>query len=133
MGGDGVPATPRTALMSGNGRDGHPLKLSLDASAVPDHPTGAGRYVLELVSRLSRRPGVELSILCRRGDAARWRLADGVTLIDRAPPARPLRLAWEQVELPRILEELRVDVHHGPHYTMPLRADVPKVVTVHDM
>lgn len=112
---------------------GHPLRLSLDASAVPDHPTGAGRYVLELASRFSHREGVEMSILCRRGDAARWRTAGGVTLVDKAPPARPLRLAWEQVEMPRILDDLAVDVHHGPHYTMPLRADHPKVVTVHDM
>ena len=26
-----------------------------------------------------------------------------------------------------------IDVHHGPHYTMPERARVPRVVTVHDL
>ena len=109
------------------------LRVSLDASAVPDHPTGAGRYVLELASRLSKADGVDLFVLCRRGDAERWQAAGAVTVIDRAPPARPVRLAWEQVELPRILEQLEVAVHHGPHYTMPVRASAPKVVSVHDM
>jgi glycosyltransferase involved in cell wall biosynthesis len=109
------------------------LRLSLDATAVPDHPTGAGRYVLELARCLSRASDVDLFVLCRRGDAERWQLAGAADVIDRAPPARPVRLAWEQVELPRILEQLEVGVHHGPHYTMPVRAIVPKVVSVHDM
>lgn len=109
------------------------LRLSLDASAVPDHPTGAGRYVLELAGRLGRRPEVDLTILCRRGDEARWREVSHATVMERVPPARPLRLAWEQVEMPRLLEQLEVDVHHSPHYTMPVRAEVPKVVTIHDM
>jgi glycosyltransferase involved in cell wall biosynthesis len=109
------------------------LRLSLDASAVPDHPTGAGRYVLELATRLGRREDVYLTILCRRGDEARWRALTHSTVLERVPPARPVRLAWEQVEMPRLLEQLEVDVHHSPHYTMPVRAGVPKVVTIHDM
>ncbi|MFP5318288.1 MAG: glycosyltransferase family 4 protein [Acidimicrobiia bacterium] len=111
----------------------NPLRLSLDATAVPDHPTGAGRYVLELACRLGRRDDVDLTLLCRRDDAARWQELGDMTVVDRAPPARPLRLTWEQVELPRLLEQLDPDVHHSPHYTMPLRAKQPKVVTVHDM
>jgi glycosyltransferase involved in cell wall biosynthesis len=42
-------------------------------------------------------------------------------------------LGWEQAAFPRLLRDLAVDVHHAPHYTMPERASVPKVVTVHDM
>ncbi|MGH9278424.1 MAG: glycosyltransferase family 4 protein [Acidimicrobiales bacterium] len=110
-----------------------PLRLSLDASAVPDHPTGAGRYVLELASRLGRAPDVDLTLFCRRGDAARWETTGAETVIDQVPPARPVRLAWEQVELPRFLGKLDIDVHHAPHYTMPVRAEVAKVVTIHDM
>jgi glycosyltransferase involved in cell wall biosynthesis len=37
------------------------------------------------------------------------------------------------MELPRLLDRQAVDVHHGPHYTMPVRASAPKVVTIHDM
>ena len=110
-----------------------PLRLCLDASAVPDNPTGAGRYVLELASQLSLRPDVDLMLVCRRGDGGRWQATGAGTIVDRAPPARPVRLAWEQVELPRILETLEPDVHHSPHYTLPLLANVPRVVTIHDM
>jgi len=56
-----------------------------------------------------------------------------VAVVAGAPVARPLRLAWEQAALPRQLSELGVDVHHGPHYTMPHLSRLPVVVTVHDL
>ena len=49
------------------------------------------------------------------------------------PGPRPVRLAWEQVVGPRMAGRLGVDVWHGPHYTLPLRARIPMVVTVHDL
>jgi glycosyltransferase involved in cell wall biosynthesis len=118
---------------NGHGPGEDPLRVCLDVSAVPDNPTGAGRYVLELVDKFSRRDDVDLIVVSRRDDGERWKATGAATVVDTAPPARPLRLAWEQVELPRILADLAPDVHHSPHYTMPLRAEVPRVVTIHDM
>jgi glycosyltransferase involved in cell wall biosynthesis len=48
------------------------------------------------------------------------------------PGARPSRLVFEQLGLPGVLRSAGVEVHHGPHYTMPGRSPVPCVVTVHD-
>ncbi len=50
-----------------------------------------------------------------------------------APEGRPARLVWEQVRLPSLLAAASVDVHHGPHYTMPEHSRVPRVVTIHDL
>ncbi len=116
------------------------LRVSLDVTAVPVAPAGAGRYTLELAAALSRRTDVDLVLLSRRGDADRWvdlatHSAPGgsmSTVLAVAPVPRPLRLVWEQVGLPRVLTQANPDVHHGPHYTMPQRARVPVVVTVHD-
>jgi glycosyltransferase involved in cell wall biosynthesis len=109
------------------------VRVSLDATAIPARPVGAGRYVLELASALSRRDDVDLAVVARRGDGDRWRALGKTGVVERAPSLRPVRLAWEQVALARVLRELGVDVHHAPHYTMPERARVPRVVTVHDM
>jgi len=105
------------------------VRVSLDATAIPDRPVGAGRYVLELASVLSARDDVDLVVVTRRGDGARW----PGHAAERAPASRPVRLVWEQLGLPRVLRDLAVDVHHAPHYTMPERSSVPTVVTVHDM
>ena len=105
------------------------VRVSLDASAIPDPPGGAGRYVLALAGALSRRDDVDLTVITRSGDTARWPppVAAG------APARRPLRLGWEQVGLPRVVRSLHVDVHHAPHYTMPLALGLPSVVTIHDL
>ncbi|MHB8670673.1 MAG: glycosyltransferase family 4 protein [Acidimicrobiales bacterium] len=109
-------------------------RVSFDASAVPAEPRGAGRYVSELAGALASGGEVDLVVLCGVGDAARWRAwAPGATVVDRAPRRRPGRLAWEQLRMPSVLAELGVHLHHGPHYTMPERARVPCVVTVHDL
>src|SRR6185437_14963994 len=81
-------------------------------------------------------PEVDLTLVSRRHDAGRWEGLAGPpaagTVLAAAPGPRPLRLAWEQLALPRLLTRSGVAVHHGPHYTMPERATVPVVVTVHD-
>jgi glycosyltransferase involved in cell wall biosynthesis len=110
------------------------LRVSLDVSAVPVDPRGAGRYTLELAKALGRRDDLALTLVARTGDAGRWAsLLPAASVLASAPGPRPLRLAWEQVALPSVLRRQPLDVHHGPHYTMPERARLPVVVTVHDL
>jgi glycosyltransferase involved in cell wall biosynthesis len=117
------------------------LSVSLDVSAVPQQLAGAGRYTAELARALARRDDVSLTVLARRGDAPRWvawtgdshhRGGAGSEVVAVAPRSRLTRLGWEQALLPAKLGRLLIDVHHGPHYTMPERARLPRVVTVHD-
>ena len=113
---------------------GPPLTVSVDVSAVPAQPAGAGRYVLDLVATLATRGDLALHVIARTGDGDRWSaMGPGVAVHAEVPRARPVRLAWEQARLPQLLGRLGVDVHHSPHYTMPESADVPRVVTVHDL
>ena len=110
------------------------MRVLLDVSAVPARPVGAGMYTVALASGLSERHGVDLHLLTRHGDIDRWNdLAPAATLHGSAPDRRPARLAWEQARGPALAERVRPDVWHGPHYTMPLRAPVPAVVTIHDL
>ncbi|HVF32896.1 MAG TPA: glycosyltransferase family 1 protein [Acidimicrobiales bacterium] len=109
-------------------------QVGLDVSAVPADPRGAGRYVIELVRALDRRGNVGLRLSTRKDDGERWRaLAPGAEVRAVVPNGRALRLAWEQVVSPRFVDRWGIDVHHGPHYTTPEVAEVPKVVTVHDL
>jgi len=110
------------------------VRLLLDVSAVPARPVGAGVYTVALVQGLAARPDVEVHLLARRDDSSRWaELAPGATVHPEVPALRPARLAWEQLRGPRLAASLDLDVWHGPHYTSPLRMDVPSVVTVHDL
>ena len=110
------------------------LPVGVDVSAIPIDPRGAGRYVIELVGALHRRGEVELHLQTRRQDGARWaELAPGADVRPVVPDSRARRLAWEQVAGPRFVDRWGVAVHHAPHYTMPERAKLPRVVTIHDL
>jgi glycosyltransferase involved in cell wall biosynthesis len=112
---------------------GECLELSLDVSAVPDRPGGAGYYTMALAQGLAGRDDVELSLVARRGDEARWRaLAAGAAVRGTVPASRPGRLVFEQLWLGSVLRSAGVELHHGPHYTMPARSPVPCAVTIHD-
>jgi glycosyltransferase involved in cell wall biosynthesis len=76
-----------------------------------------------------------LSIACQRADADRYAKLAPTARVLPGPAAiahRPPRLAWEQTGLPLVAGQVGAEVLHSPHYTMPLRAGVPVVVTVHD-
>ncbi len=110
------------------------LSLSLDVSAVPERPGGAGYYTMALCRGLAARPDVALTLLARRSDERRWAALAGEAAAVRPVVAesRPGRLVHEQVGFPSLLKSLGVRLHHGPHYTMPARSPVPCAVTIHD-
>ena len=110
------------------------MRLLLDVSAVPARPVGAGVYTLEIARELARRAHIDLHLVTRRLDATRWQvLAPKATVHPEVPERRPARLAWEQIEAPRLARRVGADLWHGPHYTLPLRLEIPTVVTVHDL
>ncbi len=109
-------------------------RVLVDATAVPADRGGVGRYVDGLIAALGEAHA-DLAVVCQRSDAERYgRLAPEATVIP-GPPAishRPARLAWEQTGLALVAQQVKADVVHSPHYTMPLRVGRPVVVTIHD-
>jgi len=74
-------------------------------------------------------------VVCQRADAERFgRIAPATTVVPGPATIahRSARLAWEQTGLALVAQQVGADVIHSPHYTMPLRAGCPVVVTVHD-
>lgn len=109
-------------------------RVLLDATAIPADRGGVGRYVDNLTEALDAA-GAALSVVCQNRDAEVFaKLAPHSRIIPTAEElgSRPARLAWEQTTLSRLAKRLPVDVIHSPHYTMPLAAAVPVVVTLHD-
>ncbi|PFG32535.1 glycosyltransferase family 4 protein [Sanguibacter antarcticus] len=110
------------------------MRVLLDATAVPADRGGVGRYVDDLVPELVRA-GVDLVMAVQRRDVEHYRELVPLATIVAAPGAterRAARLVWEQVGLPALVRSVRPDVLHCPHYTLPLVAGVPVVVTLHD-
>ncbi|QCB93147.1 glycosyltransferase family 4 protein [Cellulomonas shaoxiangyii] len=108
------------------------MRVLVDATAVPDDRGGVGRYVDDLVPALVRA-GADVVVACRPSGVGA--LAASGARVHEVPDAldrRPVRLAWEQAGLPGLVRRVRPDVLHSPHYTVPVAAGVPAVVTLHD-
>ncbi len=109
-------------------------RVLLDATAIPGERGGVGRYVENLAGALDAN-GAALSVVCQHRDAEVFaKLASHSRIVPIAEElsGRPARLTWEQTTLPRLARRLPVDVIHSPHYTMPMTAGMPVVVTIHD-
>ncbi|MDQ1603781.1 MAG: hypothetical protein QOE01_1626 [Actinomycetota bacterium] len=110
-------------------------RVLVDATAVPADRGGVGRYVDGLIGALDGGD-VNLVVVCQRSDAERFaRLATHAEVVP-GPSAishRPARLAWEQTGLQLVAQQVGAQLIHSPYYTMPLHANLPVVVTVHDV
>ncbi len=113
------------------------MRVGVDATAVPMQPTGAGNYIVNLVRTLGQVDRTNEYVIFGKSTHEEDLLPNGgtpnVRFIRQDFPSRGVRLAWEQVGLPRQVRSLRLDVLHSPHYTMPLRHAARSVVTFCDM
>src|SRR5690242_19382267 len=91
--------------------------VAIDMQLALGTATGIGEYVRGLAAALRER-GVGIVEL-QEPKLDPWRF-------DR-------RVAWDQVLLPQRARASRADVLHCASGTMPLRASLPTVVTVHDV
>jgi glycosyltransferase involved in cell wall biosynthesis len=115
---------------------GGALRIAVDARELAPHPTGVGRYLVELLHAWVRDPDaadcdvtlfapapVDLSGPAWRGPGARVTMAT-LAAFDGT--------AWEQLRLPPALLG-RADVLFAPGYSAPVFSPIPTVVTIHDV
>lgn len=116
------------------------MRVALDGTPLLGHRTGIGRYVLELISELSRRTHNESELSLRvaafsvRQRSGLRDLPPGAEIIHRPVPARLLSHAWLRRNQPSAeLVMGRADVVHGTNYVVPPARRAAEVVSVHDL
>lgn len=109
-------------------------RVLVDATAIPRDRGGVGRYLEHLLPALDA-DGLKLIIVAQERDRG-WLSTSvpGARIILPGSSVSGLarRLAWEQFGLPGLARREAADVIFSPHYTMPVFARVPVVVTLHD-
>lgn len=112
----------------------HTMKVLLDATAIPANLGGVGRYIDDLAPELIQA-GVNLAMAVQERDADHFRAKvpeARLFPVGRQIANRGMRLAWEQTGLPELINRIKPDVLHSPHYTFPAVHRIPVVVTLHD-
>jgi glycosyltransferase involved in cell wall biosynthesis len=121
------------------------MKIAIDGSLLGARFSGVERSVGQTVAALARAAGPDDELLLFVGDGfddyAAAYLPEGLEPGGRLRVvrcaldnrARGARLWWQQVVLPRLVQQQRADVFHGPAYVLPLALDLPSVLTVYDL
>jgi glycosyltransferase involved in cell wall biosynthesis len=112
------------------------MRIAVDGRELAPHPTGVGRYLLEILQAWAQDPAAadcDVTVYAPAGldwSSPRFR-GPGARLQTRVLPGAG-GTAWEQWRLPLALGR-DADVLYAPAYSAPLLAQVPTVVTVHDV
>lgn len=108
------------------------MRVALDARLYGLQHRGLGRYLVELVAALAEhaRHDEFILLLDPRNAEHPPHLPPNFSTV--AAPAR-VYTAAEQLVLPPLVRRLKPDLTHYPHFSVPLAAPTPFVVTVHDL
>src|SRR5688572_25630709 len=101
------------------------LRVGIDARLI-DWP-GIGRYIELLLTGLRGRSDVSTVAYLNEAQLPLIPPGTPYELFSGAPFSVSEQLAW-----PQAIRRDRLDVLHAPHFNVPLLAQVPVVVTVHD-
>ena len=112
------------------------MRIGIDATALPQHPVGAGNYIIQLVRTLAAMDTDHEFVIFAQ-QHGRKLIGELVSphfhwvIVPDTNPA--LRLFWEQLRLPALVKNSKVDLLHSLHYTRPVILPCKSVVTFHDM
>ncbi|MHB8219230.1 MAG: glycosyltransferase family 4 protein [Acidimicrobiales bacterium] len=113
------------------------LRVAVDATPLLGRPTGVGAFCSGLLEGLAGRHDLSVAAFAvswRRRHQIENQVPPGVTVAQRAMPARPLHHAWRWSNHPSIERFIgHADVVHGTNYVVAPTRRAARIVTVHDL
>lgn len=111
------------------------MRIGLDGLPLTQTLTGVGNYTLELARALAiSRPETQFQVVSPRSYLSDIHL-DGIRPNLKTVKA-PINVAsrhWWSIGLPSYIRRNSLALFHGTNFEVPLRGDVPTVVTIHDL
>lgn len=113
------------------------MRIGIDATGLGGPKTGTAVYVAEILSAWNRDRTIGHDFVVFASPKALEHLStlnlDRRFRFIKAPDNRYVRTLWQQSVMAWQVEKLKVDVHWGSAFVIPLLSTRPMVVTVHDL
>jgi glycosyltransferase involved in cell wall biosynthesis len=109
------------------------LNIGIDISCLATAKTGVGLYTYHLIQAfLANDPSNRYYLFAAQPVELPDAVSTAATVIS-ASHSKITTPFWEQVQLPRLLTQTKIDVFHTPNYVAPIFSSIPVVITVHDL
>src|SRR3972149_3816442 len=105
------------------------MKICIDARFWGVQHTGIGRYVENLIDNLPTDPHINVILIVHPDQADESKLARFTKYYARFHPYS----VFSQLEMLWLLIQIRPDLLHVPHFTIPLLWPGKMVITIHDL
>ena len=113
------------------------MRISIDATGLGGPKTGTSVYLTEILAAWNWDRSINHEFVVFTSPKAlqhfKARELDERFRFIRAPDNRHVRTLWQQIVMPWYLNRLRVSVHWGTGFVLPLLTTRPTVVTIHDL
>lgn len=109
------------------------MRYCLDCRCVFAGCGGIGNYARSLVRALASLNDYDEFILLRTSGKPGDPLTSAPNFREWHVSAAMIDPDWEQLQLPSLLEEMRVDLYHNPTFALPLVKPCSLVTTIHDV
>lgn len=113
------------------------MRISIDATGLGGPKTGTSVYLTEILAAWNRDRSIKHEFVVFASPKALQHLKalelDGRFQFGSAPDNRLVRALWQQMVMPWHVNRLRVAVHWGTGFVLPLLSTRPMVVTIHDL
>jgi len=107
------------------------MKIGIDARLYGLKHTGIGRYVMELISSLSKiNSGHQFTVFTHPDNHSKISQSKNFKVIPVNIRHYSLK---EQLLFPGIIDRQKLDLVHIPHFNVPISLQTPYVVTIHDL
>jgi glycosyltransferase involved in cell wall biosynthesis len=108
------------------------MRIGIVAYELEREPTGVGRYLEGLLGGVPPGSGPRFELFLQ-GRPFAHPLFERADVVARFAGESGRPWLWEQLSLPRLLAESRLDVLFSPSYSLPWHPTLPSVVTLHDL
>lgn len=120
---------------------GRPLRIGVVAYELEGDKSGVGRYLEGLLSGLAELSYPSEWLLFFKGEPFESPLFGTDPAAEKSITFRPVfdhrpegsAILWEQIRLPGLLRQARLDALVSPGYSLPPFVGVPRMVTLHDL
>jgi glycosyltransferase involved in cell wall biosynthesis len=111
------------------------MRIGIDAREMGAKPTGVGRYLSNILYYWIKEFSHHRYYLYFKDEPEDNELLHFPHVSKRLIPSNTLsfNMYWQQIQLPPQIKKDNIDIFFSPSYSIPLRCNVKRAVTIHDI